>query len=145
MQAGFVNGSLRGGRVGEVAYLIDGVPVTDAFNRKSTVNVNKNMVQELQVISGAFNAEYGNVMSGVVNIVTRTGNNEFGGSLECYTGGHLSAHSSVFPHINHFDPSAITNFEGNVFGPIIKDRLFFSLDYRANLSDGWILGNANFS
>jgi len=144
MQAGFVNGSLRGGRVGEVAYMIDGVPVTDAFNREATVNVNKNMVQELQVISGAFNAEYGNVMSGVVNIVTRTGSNRFGGSLECYAGGHLSTHSSTFPHISHFDPAAITNIEGNLFGPIVKDRLFFYLNYRKNQSDGWIFGKRRF-
>jgi len=144
MQAGFVNGSLRGGRVGEVAYMIDGIPVTDAFNREATVNVNKNMVQELQVISGAFNAEYGNVMSGVVNIVTRSGSNQFGGSLECYTGGHLSTHSSTFPHIDHFDPAAIVNFEGNLFGPIVKDHLFFYLNYRKNQNDGWIFGKRRF-
>ncbi len=144
LQAGFVDGSLRGGRVGEVAYLIDGVPVTDAYNRESTISVNKNMVQELQVISGAFNAEYGNVMSGIVNIVTRTGSNKFGGSMEFYTGGHLSSHSSTFPHINQFDPAAIANFEGSVFGPIIKGRLFFTLNARINQSDGWIFGKRKF-
>ncbi|MCK5521073.1 MAG: carboxypeptidase-like regulatory domain-containing protein, partial [Candidatus Marinimicrobia bacterium] len=73
MQAGYVDGSMRGGRKGEVAYLIDGIPVTDSFDRSAMVDVNKNMVQELQVISGAFNAEYGKVMSGIVNITTSRG------------------------------------------------------------------------
>ncbi len=144
MQAGFVDGSLRGGRVGEVAYLIDGIPVTDAYNRESTVNVNKNMVQELQVISGAFNAEYGNVMSGVVNIVTRAGSNKLGGSVESYTGGHLSNHSAIYPHISQFDPIAISNYEGSLYGPLLKDQLFFSVNAKIHKSDGWIFGEQKF-
>src|SRR5512140_2136982 len=62
LQAGFVAGSLRGGRSGEVAYWIDGVPVTDAYNGSQVVEVNKDLVQELQMVSGAFNAEYGQAM-----------------------------------------------------------------------------------
>src|SRR5262245_2413995 len=64
---------IRGGRSSEVAYYIDGVSVTDAFNGGSAVRVENESVQELQVISGTFNAEYGNVMSGVINVVTKDG------------------------------------------------------------------------
>src|SRR5271169_1113261 len=49
LQAGFVAGSLRGGRSGEVAYWIDGVPVTDVYDGSQIVEVNKNSVQELQL------------------------------------------------------------------------------------------------
>ncbi len=77
LQAGFVDGHLRGGRSGEVAYWIDGVPVTDVYDGNTVVDVNKNAVEEMQVISGAFNAEYGQAMSGIVNIVTKDGSNEF--------------------------------------------------------------------
>jgi hypothetical protein len=56
LQAGFVSGSLRGGRRGEVAYWIDGVPVTDGYDGSQVVEVNKNLVQEMQLVSGAFNA-----------------------------------------------------------------------------------------
>ena len=73
LQAGFVAGSLRGGRSGEVAYWIDGVPVTDVYDGSQVVEVNKNLVQEVQLVSGAFNAEYGQAMSGIVNIATREG------------------------------------------------------------------------
>ncbi len=68
---------VRGGRSGQVAYQIDGVPVTDSYDGSSVVEVNQNAVKELQVISGAFNAEYGQALSGVINIVTKDGSNKF--------------------------------------------------------------------
>ncbi|MBC8401819.1 MAG: carboxypeptidase-like regulatory domain-containing protein, partial [Candidatus Marinimicrobia bacterium] len=68
LQAGFVDGHLRGGRSGEVSYWIDGVPMTDVYDGGTVVDVNKNAVEEMQLISGAFNAEYGQAMSGIVNI-----------------------------------------------------------------------------
>ena len=97
LQAGFVSGSLRGGRKGEVAYWIDGVPVTDAFNGTQVVEVNKNLVSELQVISGAYNAEYGQALSGIVNIATKEGGSRFTGSVGVYGGDYVSANSDIFP------------------------------------------------
>jgi hypothetical protein len=89
LQAGFVAGSLRGGRSGEIAYWIDGVPVTDAYDGSQVVEVNKNLVQEVQLISGAFNAEYGQAMSGIVNIATREGGKQQAGSVSAYGGDRL--------------------------------------------------------
>ncbi len=145
MQAGYVDGSLRGGRKGEVAYLIDGIPVTDSYDRASVVDVNKNMVQELQVISGAFNAEYGKVMSGIVNITTKQGNNNFGASIETYFGDYLSSHDNIFDNITQFNPISIRNFEGNIFGPIIKDKLFYYLNARNIYFGGWQQGQRRFN
>ena len=67
---------LRGGRAGQVTYQIDGVPVTDSYDGSTIVDVNSSAVQELQVISGAFNAEYGQALSGVINLVTKDGGND---------------------------------------------------------------------
>ena len=97
MQAGFVDGSLRGGRTGEVAYWIDGVPVTDAYDGSQIVEVNKSLVQELQVISGAFNAEYGQAMSGIVNITSKEGSSKFSGGLGIYGGDYAPTKDSIFP------------------------------------------------
>jgi outer membrane receptor for ferrienterochelin and colicin len=144
MQAGYVDGSLRGGRKGEVAYLIDGIPVTDSYDRAAVVDVNKNMVQELQVISGAFNAEYGKVMSGIVNITTKQGSNNFGASIETYFGDYLSTHDEIFDHINYFNPLSIRNIEGNIFGPIIKDKLFYYLNARSIYFGGWEQGQRRY-
>jgi len=144
MQAGYVDGTLRGGRRGEVAYLIDGVPVTDSYDRGTVVEVNKNMIQELQVISGAFNAEYGKAMSGVVNITTKQGSNKFNAGIELYCGDYLSTHDHIFDHINHFDLFNIRNAEINLNGPLIKDRLFYYVNYRNIYFGGWYQGQRRY-
>ena len=144
MQAGYVDGSLRGGRKGEVAYLIDGIPVTDSYDRSTVVNVNKNMVQELHVISGAFNAEYGKVMSGVVNITTKRGSNKFGGTVETYFGDYLSTHDQIFDHVGYINPFTIRNLEGGIHGPIIKDKLFYYVNARNIYFGGWQEGKRRY-
>lgn len=140
MQAGYVDGSLRGGRKGEIAYLVDGIPITDSYDRSATVSVSKNMVQELQLISGAFNAEYGNVMSGVVNITTKRGSNEFGGTFESYCGDNFSTHDNIFGNINDFNPISTYNFETSLHGALIKDRIFYYLNARHVYFAGWLQG-----
>ncbi|MEK7250217.1 MAG: carboxypeptidase-like regulatory domain-containing protein, partial [Bacteroidota bacterium] len=50
---------IRGGRTSEVAYWVDGVSVSDVYDGGRAVQVDNNGIQELQVISGTFNAEYG--------------------------------------------------------------------------------------
>lgn len=87
LQAGFVVGSdgtlhARGGRGGEVIYLVDGAPVRDPLNGGFNGQVDKYAIQELQVLTGGFNAEYGQALSGVVNIVTKEGGPEYHGRVE---------------------------------------------------------------
>ena len=125
LQAGNIGGSIRGGRKGETAYWIDGVPVTDVFDGGSVVDVNPSMVQELQVLSGAFNAEYGQAMSGIVNIATREGAEKFSGSVTVYGGDFLTSHTNLFKGKTTFDPLNIRNIEASISGPVIKDVSFF--------------------
>ena len=78
MQAGITrdeNGNIhiRGGRTGEISYLVDGTYIRDPFDNGLGGTVDMEAIQEMEVISGAFNAEYGNAMSGIVNIVTKEG------------------------------------------------------------------------
>jgi len=145
LQAGFVSGSLRGGRKGEVAYWIDGVPVTDAFNGTQVVEVNKNLVSELQVISGAYNAEYGQALSGIVNIATKEGGSRFTGSVGVYGGDYVSANSDIFPGISKSSPVAIRNIEGNISGPVIGDDLSFFANGRYIYFDGHLSGYRRFN
>lgn len=150
LQAGLVKDSggglhIRGGRSGEISYWIDGMPVTDVYDGGTVVDVNKNMVQELQVVSGAFNAEYGQAMSGIVNITTKEGSNKFGGSFTTYFGDNLSNHKSIFMNIDKINPVGIRNFEGSLDGPIIKDKLFFYLNGRSVYFDGWLYGQRRYN
>ena len=62
---------IRGGRSGEEMYLVDGASVTNAVMGGEAIPVNPGMVGELQLITGTFNAEYGQAMSGIFNTVLR--------------------------------------------------------------------------
>ncbi len=62
---------VRGGRRGELRFLVDGVEVQDPWSGAWQGLLVPGEVQELVLVSGAFNAEYGDAMSGVVNIVNR--------------------------------------------------------------------------
>ena len=130
LQAGFVQGHLRGGRSGEVAYWVDGIPMTDVFDGGTIVDVNTNAIAEMQVISGAFNAEYGQAMSGIVNIVTKDGSKTFKGNATLYGGDFLSNRKNTFLNINEFSPTTTKNLELNLEGPIVDNKLFYNLTLR---------------
>lgn len=74
---------IRGGRGGEILFLVDGMPVTHPlYGGRSVLDLDVNSVQQVQLLTGAFNAEYGEAQSGVVNITTRTGSDKFIGGVE---------------------------------------------------------------
>ena len=147
LQAGYVNGHLRGGRAGEISYWIDGVPVTDVYDKSLVIEVNKNLIQELQVVSGAYNAEYGQAMSGIVNIATKEGGDQYRGSVTSYFGDYVSPHDDVFKGLGlkRVDPLRIRNFEGSVDGPILKDILSFYANGRFIHFNGYNYGIRKFN
>lgn len=140
LQAGVIEGHVRGGRHGEVAYLIDGIPVNDVFSGDFAVQVENNAIQELELISGTFNAEYGQAMSGVINIVTKEGGEHYSGQLEVYAGDYLSTHDNIFWNIGSFNPTLSTEF--NLSGPIPGSggKLTFFGSGRYYDTDGYIYG-----
>ena len=145
LQAGVVEGHFRGGRSGEVGYLIDGISINDVYSGNSAVQVENTSVQELQVISGTFNAEYGQAMSGIVNIVTKDGGDRYHGSLNTYVGDYVSSHSDVFWNIDAFNP--IYNLEGTLSGPMpfTGKRLSFFVSSRLYDSEGALYGKNVFT
>jgi len=77
---------IRGGRGGEILYIVDGVPVTHPiYGGRNVLDLNVVDVQSMELLTGAFNAEYGQAQSGVVNITTRSGGNIFEGGIEYKT------------------------------------------------------------
>ena len=73
---------LRGGRSGEIVYYIDGQKVEDPIDGQSPLFINREAVEELSVLSGTFNAEYGDAMSGVVQIITKEGGDKININME---------------------------------------------------------------
>ena len=145
LQAGVTrdaNGAIhiRGGRASEVSYMINGISITDDFTRSQAFQVENESIQELQVISGTFNAEYGNAMSGIVNVVTKTGGEQFTGDLELWSGDYYSERDDIFWNIDDINPGSIYNIQGTISGPIINNRLSLFATARRWYNDGWLYG-----
>lgn len=152
LQAGVVQGSsgaihIRGGRSNEVTYLVDGISVTDPYSSSMAVSVENVSIQELEMVSGTFNAEYGQAMSGIVNIVTKEGSRNFAGELRAYTGDYFSTHKDIFLNIDEINPFSIRDFQGSLSGPVpfTKNKLTFFLSSRHYNTDGYLYGIRRYS
>ena len=147
LQAGVVEGHFRGGRSNEVKYLIDGISVNDVFSGNFSLEAEINTVQEIQVLSGTFNAEYGEALSGVVNQVTKIARDNYSGSFSFYTGDYLSSSTRLFKNIDHASPSDLQNYEGMLSGPVPGTGKFmkFFLSGRYYYDDGYIYGRRVFN
>ena len=92
MQAGVtvLGGELhiRGGRANEVNYTVDGMSVSDPVDGGATLQVDTDAISDMKVMTGGFPAEYGNAQSGVINIVTKDGDDFYSGKLE-YNSDHI--------------------------------------------------------
>jgi len=141
LQAGVVGGHFRGGRSGEVAYLVDGMSVTDAYDGSLPLQVENSSIREMEVISGTFNAEYGQAMSGVVNIVTQDGSQQYHGSLTAYAGDYVTQHTDIFPNVGRLTSFRTKDYEFSLSGPSkILNPLTFFVTGRYYNDKGYLYG-----
>ncbi len=135
---------VRGGRSNEVGYYIDGVSVSNPFYTNSlAVSVSNKALEEMKLVSGAFNAEYGNAMSGVVNVTIKDGGKNYDGSLSYYTGDYSSSAHDIFPNIDDQDITANSTLDGFISGPVLPflgDKLTFNVSLRRSESEGYLYG-----
>lgn len=131
---------IRGGRTTEISYLINGISITDDYSRDQSVRIETNSIQELQVISGTFNAEYGNALSGVINYVTKTGGSKTSGNFELWSGDFLSNNKNIFWGIDKLNPVSNYNLIGSLSGPIVEELFTYFISLRRYYNDGWIYG-----
>lgn len=73
---------IRGGGSDQVSFQVDGLERTDKLNNKTYTPTNSATVQEIQILKGGFNAEYGNLRSGMFNVITKSGGPRFSGSAD---------------------------------------------------------------
>jgi hypothetical protein len=127
-----VNYSDAGGTVGastDNVYYIDGVNVTDNSSGTFGGNINSEIIQEQQVITGALPAKYAGGGGLVSRVITKSGGNEFHGSINYY----LQNDSLVGDYDNASQASAgFSTFDTAITlgGPIIKDKLWFFASYQ---------------
>jgi len=141
---------IRGGRASEVSYVVDGIRVTDDYDGSSGVRLENESIQELQVISGSFNAEHGQALSGIVNVVTKSGGNDYQANIRAWGGGYMASNESqlydgIGTSLDSFNPLRMQNFNASVSGPIIKDKLTFFATARQFENEGWLNGRNSFS
>ncbi len=122
--------SINGGRGGTVNYLMDGADNNDAYQNTASLYPNPDAVQEFSILSNAFSAEYGRASGAVVNVITRSGTNEFHGSaFEFLRNDALNTRN--FFSLGEKPKLRQNQFGGAFGGPIRKDRTFFFLSYQA--------------
>ena len=134
---------IRGGRSNEVGYYIDGVSVANPFFTNSlSVNLSNKALKELKVVSGGFNAEYGNAMSGIVNIQIKEGGQNYEGSISIYTGDRYSIDTDLYPNIDNFGLFNRRTVEGYFSGPLplTGSKLTFNTSLRYSAQDGYLYG-----
>ena len=143
LQAGVVDGHFRGGRTGEVAYMVDGIPINDVYDHSFSYQVENNAIQEVQIISGTFNAEYGQAQSGIVNIVTKDGDSRFRANLSAFTGDYLTSRTSLFPNLDDVSPTGVYDVQGTLSGPLpgLSEHVTFFASGRYVDSEGYLYGN----
>jgi len=120
--SGGSNPNVMGGTSMSNQYLLDGINITDPVTNTFSANFNFDAIQEVEVITGGRDAEYGSAMGGVINIVTKSGSNEF------EVDGAIHYDSSAM-QIKGADEKGLNNRNTvgnvNVGGPIIEDTLWF--------------------
>ncbi|HEX7879833.1 MAG TPA: TonB-dependent receptor [Candidatus Eisenbacteria bacterium] len=121
----------RGGRSGEVAYMIDGIRVSDPL-AGGGLDIATNAVAESEILLGGFDAEYGNAQSGVINISTQEGGASFSGAVE-YSTDDFGAPDKTY---NNFDRLNV-----GFGGPTgVKDLTYF-FSFQGTFSDGYLKTN----
>jgi len=94
-----------------------------AGGQRASVDITLEAVKEFQIIASGANAEYGRTAGGVVNVITKSGTNQFHGSaFEYFRTEALTAAASDGTPLDGFRRH---QFGGTIGGPIIKDKLFF--------------------
>lgn len=113
---------------------IDGVPNREPQNAYISLTPAIEGVQEVQVYTGKYNAEFGFSGSAVVNISTKSGTNEFHGAAFEYLRNDAADAQNFFAQPGTSLPFRRNQFGGAMGGPVLKNKLFFFGDYQGTLS-----------
>ena len=131
--------SIDGASAGENRYIIDGIETTDIQDGTSGTNLIADFVEEVQVKSSGYTAEYGGATGGVVNVLTKSGTNDFNGTVGFQFQGSalagarrpelrssLTNPSQVAEYVNYpKDDETRVEPMFSIGGPIMQNRLWF--------------------
>lgn len=115
------------------SYMYDGAEARSATQGSSTLQINRDLIEQIQILTGGVSARYGRFNGAMVSTVSKTGTNEFSGSMR----HDLTSDSwNALPRLSFYDPIServprhVTDQQSWTFmGPIVKDKLFFAAGY----------------
>jgi hypothetical protein len=122
------NQSVNGQRETANGFMVNGSNVEEGKNNGAAIIPNLDSISEFRIITNNFDAEYGNYSGGQINVVTKSGTNQFHGS------GFEFLRNTALDATQYFTQSVPVyrqnQFGGTFGGPIRKDKTFFFLDYQ---------------
>ena len=129
--------NINGQRTKANLYLVDGISTTSSTEgRGNSFNIPLDAVREFSVQAGSYSAEYGDVAGGVINLQSKSGTNNWHGSLfECLRNDALDA-ANFFSNLTGQPKNALrySQFGGAIGGPIRHDKTFFFADYQGTVT-----------
>jgi hypothetical protein len=153
------NPSIAGGSALDNLYIADGVNITDsAFGGLGTFSrsfgslgtgINTSFIKEVQVKTGGFEPQYGQSQGGIINIITKSGTNEFHGAFYGYARPKAFEATRKQPddfrvglggkllHAENYDVGV------DVGGPVVKDKLFFFGSFNPTIARDVVRGASN--
>ncbi len=118
---------IRGGSIYETDVMIDGVSLMNERTGVPLSSINMTALEEIEILSGGFNAEYGSVRSGMINIVTKDGKDKFS----------FSGNFRISPaHRKHFGPSPYAP-DGPFWQVCAGEKAFTGVDKQDVESDAY--------
>ena len=132
--------SINGQREYANGFTVNDADVVERFTMGAAVVPNLDSIAEFRVLTGNFNAEYGNYSGGRINVITKSGANQFHGSaFEFLRNTNLDAKNFFSQSRGAFQQN---QFGGTFGGPVIKDKIFFYTDFQGTrLKQGVDTGN----
>jgi len=120
--------SINGQREFANSFVLNGSDVEEDVNMGAAIVPNLDSIAEFRILTSNFDAEYGEFSGGQINVVTKSGTNEFhGDAFEFLRNTDLDARNYFSPTRGAFDQN---QFGGTFGGPIRKNRVFFFADYQ---------------
>lgn len=125
------NARLNGGRPRMDDYMMDGTSTEQPTFGGPTVTPSVDSVEEMNVVTNNFSAEFGKVSGGVITVTTKSGTNQYHGSLYEYLQNDAMNADNFFQPVGVPKyPFRFNEFGGTIGGFVIRNKLFFFTDYQ---------------
>lgn len=125
------NVNAQGGFESSNQYYVDGVNATDPLTNTFSMNMNYDAIEAIQVVTGGMDAEYGRALGAAVNMVTKSGGNDFEGTAILQ---YRAPSFTIAPELDgdSTDEDLQESLVLNLGGPIVRDRVWFYTSVQAD-------------